>query len=194
MVTWTKEQLKRVTSRKKVDKITIPTAIQLDKLYKIVNLSPSEAIFIPSEVPSAKNHKAIAYKPVAFQGAKWKHLSKAGRWEYVVPFITDSEFTKKYKKAIAIFYTKEAFRFRNMAIKYEFPIHVEFLFVRRTKARWDFNNITEIVQDMMVSSGWIEDDQVKFLLPHPPYTPPYLINKDIQGVFIKIIGNEKRER
>lgn len=195
MVKWTKDELARVQGRRKASRINIPSEKEIEVLYKEVGLTPDEAIFIPGEVPSAKNFKTIAFKATGDRKAKWRHLNaRSGRWDYGVPFIMDSDFAKSYRKVITVFYQKNAFRFKQLIRDQEFPLHIEFLFVRRTKGRWDFNNLTEIVQDMMVECGWLEDDNVKFILPHPPRSPKegFIVNSRIQGVFIKIMSNAEK--
>ena len=51
--------------------------------------------------------------------------------------------------------------------------------MRATKAGWDFNNMSQLVCDMMVKAGWVPDDNVKILFPVPPMPPlkPYSIDK-----------------
>lgn len=45
------------------------------------------------------------------------------------------------------------------------PWKIGFYFIRDSKRRFDYINAAQIVQDLMVKNGWIEDDNCDFLLP-----------------------------
>lgn len=169
----------------------MPNERQLSALIKQVGLLPGQAIFIPGEVPTSKNRKRIAYKITNNPQTRWRYIVHT-EMKRVQPFIIDSEFAQAYRKAVGVFYRKEAFRFRNMVTSLPRPIHVEFCFVRRTNGIWDFNNLTEVVQDLMVEHGWIDEDNTRVLLPHPPVPPrpPFIVSKDTPGVFIRVLQQE----
>ncbi len=150
-----------------------------------LNLMPGSFIFIPGEVYSSKNHKQIWKKnadPKALTHWKFKHYP-------VLPFITDSEPVKLYKEKAMTYYQCNAGRFRDMITGLPLPVYVEFTFIRRTKGRWDFNNMTQLVQDMMVKSGWLLEDNSNVLLPVPPLYPrdPYIVDRRCPGVVIRVI-------
>ncbi|MBK6539113.1 MAG: hypothetical protein IPG09_15570 [Ignavibacteria bacterium] len=60
-----------------------------------------------------------------------------------------------------------------------------FTFYRDSNQRFDFNNISQVVCDLMVSTGWIEDDSYKHLVPF--FNPEVVIDKINPGVKIEII-------
>ena len=111
-------------------------------------------IYLPGEVYSSKNSKQIWKKYVSQDKQTfWKYKDR-----FVQPFITDSNAVKQYKKERAINYTQNAPKFRKLIKNKSYPIEVEFTFLRSTKGIWDFNNMSQLVQDMMVDYDWIEDD------------------------------------
>ena len=151
-----------------------------DKVFGAFGFDESDFIFIPGKVYSSKNSKQIWFKKAI--KSNWRY-----RGSMVVPFITDSKPVKSYKKRKASTYSKEADRFRQMLKGRVYPVYVEFIFVTPDRSDWDWNNLTQLVQDLMVAHGWIEDDSVKFMFPVPPLPPvsPYYINKNA-GVYIRI--------
>ena len=120
-------------------------------------------IFIPGEVPSSKNRFATV-----------ANTAKGKKFVY-------SQFTRNYIKATEWYYRIFAKDFLALVGKKEPPIQVTFRVRRRTKQRFDYLNIGQIVQDMMVKSGWIEDDNSNFLIP---VFDPYIHDPELYGVSI----------
>ena len=58
-----------------------------------------------------------------------------------------------------------------------------FSFVRKTKRKFDYINAAQIVQDMMVYTGWLDDDNCEILVP---YFEKWQHDKHNPGVFISI--------
>lgn len=147
-------------------------------------LDKVDGLFIPGEVYSSKNSKRIFPKVGPGGAGGWKFKGKAAR-----PFITDSAAATKYKKESLPFYLGMKESFLEMVDGVSHPFVIEFTFYRTTKRKFDFNNMTQAVQDMMVKAGWIEDDDIAHLLPVPPLPPKqaYFIDKKQPGVLINII-------
>ena len=103
-------------------------------------------IFIPGEVPSKKNSKQIVHK--------------GGR-----PILISSDFTKYYERNAMIFYNVMRSNWMAMIRDKEPPYSVEFTLARRTSQRFDYLNLGQIIQDMMVSGKWVEDDNSNFIIP-----------------------------
>jgi Holliday junction resolvase RusA-like endonuclease len=120
-------------------------------------------IFIPFNVPSKKNSKNF----VKLRNGKKKLVS--------------SDACKKYEKAAKRYYLINAPVFRELTKDLKPPYTVFFKLVRATKQRFDYGNILQMVQDMMVECEWLEDDNADFLLPIPIQ---YEIDKENPGVFI----------
>lgn len=123
-------------------------------------------IFIPGAVPSSKNSKIFT------RGRK----------------LIWSKAASLYRKN-----SKEAFLankkdFLSMLNGKEKPYIICFHFVRATKHKYDFVNVVQTIQDLMVEYGYIEDDNIDIMLPFPfrmgdKYSS---YDKDNPGVYIKI--------
>lgn len=134
-------------------------------------------IFIPGEVRSSKNSKQVFMKN---KNDKNGNLKK-------IPSVTNSEATKKYKSDTCWHYKLFASSFRNLLKDRHTPYIIEFQFVRGKHDKWDFANMVQLPQDMMVEWGWLEDDNVRVMLPVPNIENPFLIDPKRPGVWIKVI-------
>ena len=125
--------------------------------------------FIPGSVPSSKNSKV------------W-----TGR------FLVVSKATKKYIKATEAHWKGKAVLFKKKLAKKQKPYKIGFHFVRGSKHQYDFVNPVQTVQDLMVTYGWLEDDNVDIMLPFPLEYPEKSsqfssYNKTEPGVYIEIL-------
>lgn len=110
--------------------------------------------------------------------------SKNGRqWtgEYFIP----SEATIKWRKHTDLQWQiqKEAF----LASVWEAglkPIRVQIIFIRKSKHKYDFINMCQIIQDAMKYHGWITDDDTTQLKPYPGDDE---YDKHYPGCFIKVL-------
>jgi hypothetical protein len=193
MAFWTKKQFENfennsIKNSHNSYSIKNPTQDEINKILERHELTGPNTYYIPGEVPSSKNFKRIAFKPDKTNKSSWKYLQH-GKWIHVIPFIVASNFTEVYKKYVGPYYQKYAFDFRNASIKKGFPVYVEFTFIRKTNQIWDFNNITQVVQDLMKEYGWIDDDNSRFLIPMPPQKPKpaYHVDKENPGVIIRLL-------
>jgi hypothetical protein len=64
-------------------------------------------------------------------------------------------------------------------------LFVEFKFTRDSKRLFDLINAAQIVQDLMVEYGWIEDDNYTQLIP--VFHPEVIVNKKFCGVRIRVL-------
>lgn len=172
----TRRRTKKGSTRVKIDPSKILTEEQI--LAKL-GIDPVKAIFIRGEVPSSKNSKQIIFKYTS--KSAWRHNGRA-----IIPFITDSKFTLKYKKEVSGSYQERVMDFKRMCRGIKLPLYIEFIFIRATKGRFDFNNLTEAPQDLMVANGWIEDDDSTNMLCTPPPPPGFIVDKNNAGVIIKL--------
>jgi hypothetical protein len=99
-------------------------------------------IFIPGDVPSSKN------------GRVW-----TGR------FFVEKNAVKKYKKFSESAWRDNTDVFLKMIEGKEPPYSVNFKFIRGTRRKFDYINMLQTVQDLMVKNDWIEDDNFTFLIP-----------------------------
>ena len=160
-------------------KIDPALVLSEDEILSALGIDKGKAIFIRGEVPSSKNSKRIF--PKYTSKSSWKHNGKPA-----FPFITDSEATTKYKKLKKQEYAARVMDWKKIVAGMKTPLYVEFIFIRATKQRWDYNNLTECPQDLMQECGWIEDDDTTVMFPAPPPTPGFVIDKNNSGVVIKL--------
>ena len=120
--------------------------------------------WIPGNVPSSKN------------GRRW-----TGKY-----FIA-SKTVMKYRKDTNSYYDKFSKPFKKEFDKHKLPVKVAFTFIRGTKHKFDYINPAQTVQDDMVKHGWIEDDNMNYIIP---VFKEYKYDKKDPGVIIEIIKDE----
>jgi len=127
--------------------------------------------FIPGSVPSGKNSRIIS---------KNRRASSF-----------PSKALATYLKATKHLWDDESLiaHFRKIVVSLEKPIVIRIHFVRKTKQKYDWVNMVQTVQDLIVRNGWIEDDNVEEMLPMPyEINGMYnTISKEDPGVYIAIL-------
>lgn len=136
--------------------------MKLNRLLKSIISLMKDGIFIYGNVPSSKNSKVWTGK-----------------------MLISSSRVYRYKKQAQGQFEAHRNRFLKVAAKRPLPLHIKFTFYRETHQRFDFNNISQLVCDLMVSCGWIEDDSYKYLVP--VFNPKVIIDKLNPGVKIEIL-------
>lgn len=126
-------------------------------------------IYIPGNVPSAKNSK---------------QRTKTG--------IISSKASLRYKHDIAPVYAAKRREFVTTLSSLDPPYNIGFHFIRSTRGRFDFNNMTQMVQDMMVSANWLEDDNVRNMLPFPLMVNDRFVSlsAEMAGVIICVLPQQ----
>lgn len=81
------------------------------------------------------------------------------------PFVAKSKASKADELMILIQLRQQKHNWKRMITELSFPLYVEFRFIRRTKARWDFANLVQGVADAMVKEDYIPDDSVDYFIP-----------------------------
>ncbi len=99
-------------------------------------------IFIPTNTPSLKNSKI------------W-----TGR--RLIPSKTVREYIKSSEKD----YANNKDKFLELIKDKKKPYLIGFHFIRKSKHKFDFINACQIVQDLMVTHGWLEDDNMDEMIP-----------------------------
>lgn len=123
-------------------------------------------IFIPFNTPSSKNSKRIVKR-----GDK--------------PMLINSELVMWYKRYTLGFWILHKLDFLRMIRGKEYPLRLQFHYIRDTKKDFDFNNASQIVQDLMVEHGWLPDDNMRFMAPQEP---SYEVgDKQCCGVWINVL-------
>lgn len=132
-----------------------------------------KGVFIPHEVMSSKRGKQL----FTYQ--------KEGK---TTPGQTDSKQVKEYRSKTKDYYEILSHVFRKELAPKKMPYFIEFKFVRRTNAEWDFHNMVQLPCDMMQEFHWLPGDDVKVMFAVPPMNgEPYLVNSKAPGVWIKIL-------
>lgn len=142
--------------------------------FAVDRVSASNGIFIRGNVASSKNSKTMGF-----------YYEGKGANKKRVPTLVDSPATKKYRKETAADYRKYKDRFLQMTEGKEFPLMLKVTFVRDSLRAFDLINAMQVVQDLMVEYGWIEDDNSEFLVP--VFNPTVYYSKDMAGILIEII-------
>lgn len=119
-----------------------------------------EKFYIKGNVPSSKNSKVFTGKFLVNSKTVQKYLKNyEEQWK-------DEDNIKKFKSNIK-----------------EFPIKLHMFFIRDSRRRADYINISQIIFDLMVKHGWLPDDDYTHLVP---VFEGVDINKDDAGVIFWI--------
>lgn len=123
-------------------------------------------IFIGENVPSSKNSKIWTGRRLIW-----------------------SKTATKYKISTREQYLTNKDIFLAMLEGKRKPYIIGFHFVRNNKHKFDFVNMVQTVQDLMVEYGYIEDDNCDIMFPIPLKIEDkyYSIDKSNPGVYIKIL-------
>lgn len=108
-------------------------------------------IFIKGNCPSLKNSKRI----VSFRGKGGKYTPR------LLPSLTVEKYVKNHENEYLI----NKPEFLKIIKEKQLPIKLGLFFVRDSKRKFDFINAAQIVQDLMVKHGWIEDDNCDNIIP-----------------------------
>jgi Holliday junction resolvase RusA-like endonuclease len=101
--------------------------------------------FVPGNVPSSKNSKVWTGRFLVWSKAANKYRKETSRyWK---------EFAEQIKKNKALL------------DKSGKPLHIEFLFVRGTRHKFDYVNPLQTVLDLMVENGCLDDDNADEVFP-----------------------------
>lgn len=130
--------------------------------------------FIPHNVAALKNGKIPVTKASKKQVGKF--------FTRLVP----SASATKYQRASKAWWQAYARSFRDATADLERPLIIEFQLFRSTRRKFDYTNALDMVQDMMVEHGWIDDDNADELWPILLH---YEHNPEQPGVLIRISDN-----
>ncbi len=117
-------------------------------------------VWIPENTPSSKNSRI------------W-----TGRFSIV------SKATKKWKDETQEYWEKHAEKFRKEFDSKQKPVKIYFKFIRKSRHKFDYHNISQAPCDEMVRYGWIPDDNADEMIP---VFEKYEYNKQNPGVWITI--------
>jgi hypothetical protein len=122
-------------------------------------------IFLKGNVPSSKNSK------------QWTGKT-----------LIQSKTVRNYLKEYEIQYKLYANKFKEMIKNKKKPYYIGFYFIRNSKRKFDYNNLTQLPQDLMVKYKWLEDDNADYIIP---VGIGYEVNKANAGVIITVLDTIK---
>lgn len=146
-----------------------------------------DAIWIPGNVPSFKNSKQITILPMKYGtphvSSMLFKMKKDGSFYPVNVGLTSSKVVHRYVKATKWDYPAGKVRFKKKLEGLTPPYRIAFKFVRGTRRVFDYNNLGQGVQDLMVKNGWIGEDDCVHMKPF--YMDP-AYDKENPGVWIGV--------
>ena len=160
------------------------------------NFKEPDMIFIPGNIPSLKNSKVktstgIFHSPTVSKFIRSLGIQHFNSRKKTVKGYVDPNRPNKF----------EALRnqFMSMRMGKDDPLIIGYHQVRNSKRLFDFGNSVELLQDLMTSHNFIEDDNVSYVFPVPMSIcgklitesdarkyPLYSVDKENPGVWIKI--------
>ena len=140
-----------------------------------VTASQEGKIYIPYDVISSKNSREFT----------WVYSKTEGR---KVPKLLHSDQYDTYVILTKTYWLKNKIFFLSLIRKLEPPYRIGFFLIRSTKQRFDYSNMIQGIQDLMVVYEWLPDDNMDILVP---VIDGYKVDKLRQGVIITIHGGIK---
>lgn len=140
-------------------------------------------IWIDGNVPSLKNSKVKGKNGIFASPTVKKYLQKVG----VVKYSVRRQEVVDYKTRPNKFKEIEQV-WNEMAQGKDKPLRVGFYFVRDSRRKFDFHNAVQILADLLVAHGFLEDDDMDCFIPVAMKMDGkyYHVDKEKPGVFIKI--------
>lgn len=142
-------------------------------------------VFIPFNTPSSKNSRVATVRGSFHSKPVGNFLREIGIQHYSA---SKKEIT--YYKTKPCFFPfdelKEMMSYKQDGVPAQIGIH----FVRKSKSKFDFHNICQIIFDIMVAGDVIEDDNMDCVLPFPLKINGawYTVDKDAPGVWITLMN------
>lgn len=157
---------------------------------------PADIIFIPGNIPSLKNSKVKTSRGIFHSPTVSKFIRSLG----IQHFNSRKKEVKGYKDLLRPNqFEALRSRFEEMKEGKDDPIIIGYHQVRNSKRLFDFGNSVELLQDLMTSHDFIEDDNVKYVFPvpmsitgelinqsNPRKFPLYSVDKENAGCWIKL--------
>ena len=145
-------------------------------------------MFIPHNVPSSKNSKVMTKRGIFHSKTVSKYLQKIGVKSY------SSKGYENYKRRPNLF-LNAINPMKNALNGKKTPFVIGFFFIRNSKRKFDFINACQIICDLLVAHGVIEDDDVSHLIPVPVQINGlwHTYNKDHPGVYLFVLSEKNIE-
>lgn len=118
-------------------------------------------IYLKGNVPSSKNSK-----------------------QWTGKMLIQSKTVRNYLKQYEIQYKLYANKFKELIKNKQKPYYIGFYFIRDSKRKFDYNNLTQLPQDLMVKYKWLDDDNADYIVP---IGIGYEVNKAKAGLIITVL-------
>ena len=153
-------------------------------LFNPIGINPDKAIFLPGQVPSAKNSKQIGfYFKAKGEESSW-YFKKNGEFKAITTTLRSSDQTEDYLKEIVQHIIDNKKRFKELVRDMPKPYIIQLHFVRKTKALFDFGNPVECIADCISGSYWKKHPKI------PQVVTQWIDVDDIENVvFIPVLAN-----
>lgn len=140
-------------------------------------------IFISQNVPSLKNSKVKTSTGIFPSKTVMKYLRSKG----ILSYSSSKKTVEEYKTRDNEF-RKETEELHEYLKNVKYPIELYFHFVRDSNRKFDFNNATQILLDLLTAHNIIEDDNMDCIIPIPykKNRKYYTVDKQNPGVWIKL--------
>lgn len=141
-----------------------------------------KSVFIPGSVPSSKNSKVATKTGLFHSKSVGKYLRSLGIMSYSV----SKRMVTGYKTIPSTYPIEDLTDLFKDSVS---PVKVGLHFVRKDKKQFDFHNISQIIFDLMVAHGIIDDDNMDCVLPFPYQINDrwYSVDKENPGVYVSIL-------
>jgi hypothetical protein len=152
-------------------------------MVKSIELNGEEYLFIEGNVPSLKNAKIKTSRGIFSSKTVKNYLRSLG----IQSYSSRGKFVLKYARRDNEFQKCAAYFDKYLVEK---PHEIGFHFIRGSKHKFDFNNASQILADLMTAHDFIEDDDMDNFLPYPMKIEgkAYSYDKENPGVLIKILN------
>lgn len=144
-------------------------------------------VFIEKNVPSSKNSRV---------NGKWfsKTVVQYLKHHGIKSFSSRKKTVEGYKTRPITFPVQEL---KELFKDVEYPVEIGFLLLRDSKRKFDFNNVNQLIMDLLTAFDIIPDDSTEYVVARCLYHDTqgkrqfYIYDKYNPGVYLKIIPYEK---
>lgn len=122
-------------------------------------------IYLKGNIPSSKNSK-----------------------QWTGKILIQSKTVRNYLEQYEIQYKLYANKFKEMIKDKKKPYYIGFYFIRNSKRKFDYNNLTQLPQDLMVKYKWLDDDNADYIVP---IGLGYTVDKTKAGLIITVLDTKE---
>lgn len=142
-------------------------------------------VFIPFNVPSLKNSKVMTKRGIFYSKTVHKYLQRLGVKKY------SSKGYENYKIRPNLFLDVTE-PLKNALKGQKPPAVVGFFFIRDSRRKFDIINAMQIICDLLVAHGVVDDDDAGCLIPVPIQINGlwYAYSKDAPGVWLYVLAEK----